>query len=66
MDGFPGVGLTDKQAARSSDAIAEALRTLGPEKLNALSDDISGRRSQIDWSKEIVFNKDIRRLENRK
>lgn len=66
MDGFPGVGLTDKQAARSSDAIAEALRTLGPEELNALSDDISGRRSQIDWSKELVFNKDIRRLENRK
>ena len=66
MDGRPGVGLNAEQASRSTDAIAEALSTLTPQELDALSEEISSGRSPIDWSKEVVFNRESRRLENRK
>lgn len=66
MDGRPGAGLDAEQASRSTIAIAEALRTLTPKELDALTDEISSMRNSIDWSKEVVFNRESRRLENLK
>lgn len=65
MDGLPLAPLTQEQAERSKDAIAEALRTLLPEELNELTEAVVQRKMPIDWSKELMFDPALRRLVNR-
>lgn len=65
MDGRPVAALSEVQVERSKEAIAETLRRLEPEELNALVDEIIRLRSSIDWSKELWFDPAARRLRNR-